>query len=92
MDNRQYMRKELNLGIQMKLNDLEILCSIENMSDGGALAQIDPTFNKLISENSIGEEITFSVGYAAFSDRNFRGQIVRFIEEDNKKYIAIYFQ
>lgn len=91
MEKRQFERDILNIGIQMKINNKEIFCNLQNMSNGGALAKIDKIYSNYINEEDIGNEISFSVGFDPLLKKKYKGQIVRLIEEDGFKFIAIYF-
>jgi hypothetical protein len=91
MDKRRYQRDVLSLGIQMKLQNNDIQCNIQNMSDGGALARIDTPYNKFVSEEIIGQEVSFSIGFDTLSTKKYKGRIIRLMEEEDAKYIAIFF-
>ena len=91
MERRHFRRDILNLAIQMNLENAEIHCNIQNMSDGGALAKIDTHYHSLISDEVIGQEVSFSIGFDSLSNKKYKGRIIRLLEEEGAKYIAIFF-
>ena len=91
MERRHFRRDILNLAIQMKLENHEIQCNIQNMSDGGALAKIDAPYHSHISEEIIGQEVSFSIGFDTLSNKKYKGRIIRLMEEEGSKYLAIFF-
>ena len=77
--------------LKQQVEDAEIHCNIQNMSDGGALAKIDAPYHSYISEDVIGQEVSFSIGFDSLSQKKYKGRIIRLMEEEGAKYIAIFF-
>ena len=86
MDRRKHPRDEKNIEVKFSIEDKIIKCKMQNISESGALFQIDSNEMDKITQDDIGKEV--SIKLKELKNKITRGRIIRVIEEDNIKYFG----
>jgi len=86
-ERRQHDRYETNIDVKLRLQDQQIPCRIENLSEGGSLLIVNPGFGDSLTLACIGQETTFQL-----NNVQTKGTVVRFFESEGTKVIALRFE
>jgi hypothetical protein len=89
-EKRRHPREEIDMRLSLLLDHREVLVSVRNISGGGAFVQLGTDDTDRIMPSDVGRvaKLRMEDGYSfAFS----RGTILRCVEEEGKKYMALAF-
>ena len=86
-ERRQHERYETNVDVKLRLQEKQIPCRIENLSQGGTLLQVDSGSIDALTPSCVGQETTFQL-----NNVQTKGTIVRFFESEGTKVLALRFR
>lgn len=89
-ERRSEPRKEVNLKSSIILNQRELLGTIVNISEHGALVRFDLDSNGDVSESDTGREVSLVIEDGGSSGSR-EGNVCRYLEYRSYRYLAIYF-
>ena len=89
MERRKHPRNIENIEVKFSIEDKSIICKIQNLSESGALLQIESAEKDKISQDDIGKEV--SIEFQDSEQQNIIGRIIRVIDEEEIKYFAVFF-
>jgi len=89
-EKRRYPREAIDMKLSLILDHREVLVNVRNISGGGAFVQLGTEDIKRIMPSDVGRvaKLRMEDGYSfVFS----RGTILRCVEEEGTKYMALAF-
>ena len=91
MERRRVPRVNLSYDATMALQKKNILCSMKNLTSGGALLSVDKNYNAQISKNDVGKNVSLTLSFSSSEDRIFQGVIIRIDGLDDLRFVALQF-
>jgi len=92
MERRKVPRVTLTYAAKISVEQKEIMCSLKNLTAGGALILIDSEHHRIISREDVGKPVLLNIGFGISSEnRSFDGLITRVDAMDNLKFVAVKF-
>lgn len=89
-ERRQSPRETCDNRLSVALDNRQIDTEMKNISDGGALFQVLGKDNGKITSADTGQIVSFRLS-GNKTNINYVGTINRYVEANNNKYLAVYF-
>ena len=90
MERRQSPRETCDNRLSVALDNRQIDADMKNISNGGALLQVLEKDSGKITSADTGQIISFRLSRNK-ANINYVGTINRYVEANNNKYLAVYF-
>ncbi len=89
-EQRAYPRYEVQENVNMKLNEKNILCHVENLSVAGAYMKVNENHNGDVDYVHIGKNVVMEFN-SGKNTQNIPGRILRFDIFGKNKFLAVFF-
>ncbi len=89
-EQRTHPRYDIQDNVNMKLNDKNILCHLQNLSVAGAYMRVNERHNGDVAYNHIGRNVQMEFN-SGRSQQNITGRILRFDTVGKDIFLAVFF-
>ncbi|OHD62061.1 MAG: hypothetical protein A2014_00950 [Spirochaetes bacterium GWF1_49_6] len=91
-EKRNFPRFQVYQYLRMNLDNRTIVCLIKNLSGNGGFLEVDKKYRGEIHQEDKGKIADFHYLSEEITPSNgFKGQIIRYYKEKDKKYIGVFF-
>jgi hypothetical protein len=89
-ERRSYPRKEADMRLSLVFDNREVMVDVRNLSGGGAFVQVTREDFQKVKSADVGRVVKFHMkGASALASS--RATIIRCVEQDDEKFVALAF-
>lgn len=90
IERRSYPREEADMKLSLVFDNREVFVNVRNLSGGGAFVQVADENADMVKASDVGRAVKFKMN-GALGLASSRATIIRCIEQDNSKFVALAF-